>query len=129
MTFWFHISPAFFTNQGTLQASNGGSLVVVGLTGNLGLASVTGAGSSLSVDGTYTVDQPLSATDSSILTLIGTYDFGVTISAMDSTLTLGGNWTNNGTIETTNSTLNLAGTFTLPSATPFSRTDKYHILA
>ena len=42
-----------FTNSGgTLEAKNGGTLTVLKLAGNLGNATVTGTGSSLSLDGT-----------------------------------------------------------------------------
>src|SRR5207245_2272556 len=45
------VNPAKFSNLGTLQASNGETLNVNGLIGNLGTASVTGAGSQLILGG------------------------------------------------------------------------------
>jgi hypothetical protein len=92
-----------FTNQGVLEASNGGELLANRLLGNVGNASVTGTGSWLRLHGDYTVNQTLSATDNSTLSLQAT-------------------WSNLATIQSVDSTVNLEGNFTLPSATPFDRT-------
>ena len=49
-------------NQGTLKASGGGYLLVNGLTGSVGIASLSGNGSSLVLGGTnYTINQSLTA--------------------------------------------------------------------
>ena len=82
-----------FTNQGTLIQENGGNLNVQNLDGNVGLVQVAD-GSTLTLDGTYTIDQPL---------VVGT----------GSTLNLNGDWANTSTITATDARLNLGGSFTL----------------
>ncbi len=44
------------TNQGTLEAIDGGTLVINNLSGNLGTANLSGAGSQLWLDGTNWVN-------------------------------------------------------------------------
>ena len=61
-----------FANEGTLSASNGGSLYVNGLTGNLGSVTLSGSGSSLTVSGSnYVVNQGLVITTGETVTLNG----------------------------------------------------------
>ncbi len=86
------VTGAAVTNQGILEATSGSIMDVNNLAGNVGTASATGGGH-LDLNGTYTIDQTLTITDS--------------------TLTLQGNWTNAATIDATDSTVNLGGTFTL----------------
>jgi hypothetical protein len=117
---------AYFLNQGTLEVSNGESLDLVGLNGNLGIATLSGTGSTLSLSGSYyqrgyTVDQGLIVTAGQTLSLNGfwTNAVGSTISASGATLNLGdqssrslNTWSNAGTISASNSTVNLGGSFT-----------------
>jgi RHS repeat-associated protein len=123
------INPNAFTNDGTLQASNGETLNVNGLMGNLGSASLSGSGTSLSLAGTkYVVDQGLTATAGETVTLSGAWSnaAGSAITATGATLNLGGywdgygRWTNAGTITATNSTVNLGGLFPLAGLGTFN---------
>ena len=112
-----------FENQGTLVASNGATLNVDGLTGNLGIATLEGAGSQLGLNGTYTVDQGLTASAGQTVSLGGNWTNASTIAANGGTLNLGnGNnaWNNTGTISATNSTVNLGGYFTLATLGAFT---------
>ena len=93
-----------FTNAGTIGGSNGGSLYVRGLAGNVGVATLEGTGSGLALNGTNYV-----------------VDLGITAPA-GTALTLSGTWTNAGGITINNSTVNLGGNFTLASLGTFNRT-------
>jgi hypothetical protein len=98
------VIPNTLQNHGSLAVSNGEALIVSGLTGNLGSATLTGTGSQLSVSGTsWTIDQNLAA-------------------ANGQTLSLGGSWTNAATFTASNATVNLGGTFTLAGLGTFNRT-------
>lgn len=72
-------------NRGTLAATNGGSLTVTSLSGDAGDLQV-GAGSSMSLDGTYTVG-------------------GLTLVPGDGELSLGGTWSATGTTSLTGGTV------------------------
>ena len=119
------VNPSAFTNQGRLQASNGETMNVNNLTGNLATASVTDAGSQLIVGGANWVNNlPLSAPTGTTLTLNGTWTNISTIVASGATLNLGNGsnaWSNTGTINATNSTVNLGGNFTLVGWGAFNR--------
>jgi hypothetical protein len=82
-----------FTNDGTLEAINGGLLNVSGLSGDLGTASVSGAGSSLILSGDYTVNSDQTVPDGSKLELDGTWSNTATITVAGGALNLGGNFT------------------------------------
>ena len=126
------VEPSTFTNQGSLQASNGEALSVSGLSGNVGSATLSGSGSSLTLGGSnYVVNQGLTAAAGQTVTLDGTWTnaIGSTISATDATLNLGDQnssstnaWSNAGTISATNSTVNLGGLFALADLGTFNRT-------
>ncbi|HEX4797024.1 MAG TPA: SdrD B-like domain-containing protein [Humisphaera sp.] len=112
--FSLHVSFAQIPASGGLFAStNGSSLAIDSPSGNLGSGySVTGTGSSLSITGGYTIDQPLSAGPGSTLTLEGFWTNTSTVSANDATLVLetdSSTWVNNGTITATDSTLMIGG--------------------
>src|SRR5439155_1377900 len=98
------VNPATFINQGTLQVSNGEALNISGFSGNVGTATLSGPGSSLTLTGvSYTVNQGLTATAAEVLTLNAgwTNAAGSTISATGATLNLGNSstaWSNAGTI-------------------------------
>jgi hypothetical protein len=121
-----------FRNQGTIEATNGGSLDVSGLTGSLGIAVLTGPGSELSIDGTnYSVDSSLSITNGQSLSLLGSWMAGAgdNITATDATLELGTpgdptqNWSSAGTISADQSDVTLGGTvMSLASITVTSST-------
>jgi allophanate hydrolase subunit 2 len=105
-----------FTNQGTIEATNGGQLSITGYTGNLGPVTLSRANSSLTLDGNnYVVDSSFNLTDGETLALHGAWATapGVTLSASNATLGLGtpgGNqaWAG-GAITASNSTVNLGG--------------------
>jgi hypothetical protein len=91
----FTVSPTTFVNQGTLSVSNGDSLSVSGLTGNLGAATLSGSGSSLALNGNnYVVDQGLTATAGQTLALSGTWQNSSSIAVTGATFGLNGTWAN-----------------------------------
>ena len=108
-----YVEPGSFQNQGTIGALNGGQLIVQGMIGNVGQV-LQGAGSGLSLSGTYTNNLALSVTNNAGLTLNGNWVNTGTINVTNSTLNLGGNgnWVNAGTINVTNSSLSLGGSMT-----------------
>ena len=91
-----------FTNLGSLQALNGGTVEVANLVGDSG---------------------PMSAGNNGVLTLAGSWTFTnpVTVSS-GGTLNLTGNLTNASTITANNATVNLGGSFTLARLGTFNRT-------
>ena len=101
-----------FTNAGTLRAEGGGRLSVRKLTGNTNAASVEGAASQLTLAGNYAVNNSLSATAGTTLTLNGTWRNDGTLAVSDGTLNLGGSFTTAGLGSFTRSggTVNLTGT-------------------
>ena len=96
---------------GNARSANGDTLNVDGLTGNLGIATLEGTGSQLVLNGTYTVDQGLTAGTDQAVTLNGNWINASTIAANGGTLSLDGTWGNTGTITATNSTVNLGKRF------------------
>ena len=112
------INAGAFANQGILQAGNGETLNVNGLTGNMGNVDLSGAGTSLTLNGSnYAVNQGLTATAGETVSLGGVWSnaVGSAIDISGATLTLGSysnTWTNSGTIDAANSTVNLGGQFT-----------------
>ena len=98
------ISTGIFTNTGTIEATNGGTLNTHGLTGNLGKVAVNGSGSVLSLDGSNYVN-----------------NLGVTVPA-GTTLTLKGTWSNAGGLTINAGTLNLGGSFVLANLGTINRT-------
>jgi RHS repeat-associated protein len=103
---------ATFINQGTLETTNGGVLYVGNLSGDVGVATVSGSGSQLVLNGNYVLDHGITATSGATLTLAGTGSNAGTITATDSTLNLGDIFTvgDLGTLVQTGSTVNLIGT-------------------
>ena len=110
-------NPTTFTNQGTIEASGGGSLSVTGLTGHLGtaiLSDTAGTASSLSVSGAgYTVDHDFNVSSGETLSLLGSFSSSANITATGATLNLGTPnsttaWSM-GTLNATNCTINLGG--------------------
>ena len=109
-----------FTNEGTLSASNGGTLYVNGLTGNVGAAVVSRSGSSLSLNGSnYVVDQGAFGPRGDDAFVQRDVDELSTITASERHAEPGrsvqfstNGWSNAGTITATNSTVNLGGLFT-----------------
>src|SRR5262249_31699921 len=90
------VSAEAVTNEGTLSARNGASLIVNGLSGNLNAATVTDTDSSLTVGGPgYVVNQNLTAPLGTTLTLNGAWSVaaGTTIVADGGTVNLGGDST------------------------------------
>jgi len=99
------INPDNFTNNGTAEATNGGTLAI----NSLNCSNAAGA--------------TLQATGGSTLNLGGTWTnaAGGTISVDGSTLNAGGVWTNQGTISATNmSKVNLGGSFATASLSGYS---------
>ena len=107
-----------FTNQGTLIEENGGILNVQDQDGNLGGVEVAD-GSTLTLDGTYTIDQPLVVGTGSTLNLNGDWANTSTITATDATLNLGGSFTLDdlGTLSRSGGTVNITGTLDLEGQT------------
>ncbi len=97
------------TNLGEF-AADGGLLDVNNLTGSLGLVTLSSSGS-MEIEGTYTVDQPVTIRDTSTLTLDGTWSNASSISMTTSTVNLDGNFTVTGlgSFSRTGGTVNLAG--------------------
>ncbi len=86
-----------FTNQGVLQASNGGTLSASSISGELN--SVTADGGSVYLQGTdYVVNQPITAN-------------------VDGTVRLDGSWSAAGSLLADGGTIQLAGQFTLDDQT------------
>lgn len=62
-----------FTNNGTLQAINGGSLIVHNLTGNANGVAATGANSRVLLSGSYDINLPVAVASGGSLTLEGVW--------------------------------------------------------
>ena len=97
-----------FKNEGTLNAT-GGTIEILNLSGPVGAALIS-SGASLSLDGNYTINQPIDCHGS--LSLAGTWTNNSTISVTAGALTLGGTWTNAGTFALNGSTWTIGGTYT-----------------
>ena len=110
-----------FTNSGSLSAQSGGLTTITGMSGSLGTVSVTG-GSSLSITGAnYTVSALTigsSADTGNALSLLGSWTATGNLSATSATLSLGtagvssSIWSSSSTIVVTNCTVNLGGAST-----------------
>ncbi|HYE62715.1 MAG TPA: hypothetical protein VD997_12035 [Phycisphaerales bacterium] len=85
------VEPDVVVNNGVLEAYGSGILSVRNLAGNLNTARINGG--TLTLDGAYTINTPLTATGGG-------------------TLNLNGDWTNTAGIVATNTTVNLGGSFT-----------------
>ncbi len=82
-----------FQNQGTIQAINGGLLSIAHMSGPVGTALADGAGSQLTLSGTYVNNGSISATNGGLIML-------------------NGSWTNSGVINLDHGTIALSGTVT-----------------
>jgi hypothetical protein len=91
-----------FVNNGTIEAVSGGRLIANGLTGDVGTARSLGAGSELTLGGTYTLDEPVTVTGGM--------------------LTLNGAWTNSAGVVADNALINLGGAFTSAGIGPITST-------
>jgi hypothetical protein len=92
-----------FTNTGTIEARNGGTLSIAHMSGDVGAVSIVGSGSQMFLDGAYTNSQTISV-------------------PQGATLMLNGSWTNTGTINAASgSTVNLGGTLTMGSLGTLNR--------
>jgi hypothetical protein len=114
------VNTSTFQNQGTIGASNGSTLTVTGLIGDLGTASLAGKGSSISISGTgYTVNKSLIATSGQSLSLLGTWttESGVTITSTGATLGLGSTASLSG-ITLADSTLDVQGNYSFAQVQP-----------
>ncbi|HEV3298088.1 MAG TPA: malectin domain-containing carbohydrate-binding protein [Planctomycetaceae bacterium] len=127
------ISPGgTFTNQGTVKSSNAETLIINGVSGNVGAAALGGTGSLLELNGSaYTINQGLTVTTGQTLALFGSWTnaSGSTISATGGTLDLGDQssssthaWSNAGALTSSNATANLGGVFTLAAMGTFNET-------
>lgn len=70
-----------FNNNGTLQAVNGGKLYVNQLNGSANKVSADGLGSTVRLNGTYTLNQPVAVTNRSTLYLRGNWTKSADIDA------------------------------------------------
>ena len=93
-----------FSNLGLMGAANGGQLNVQDLVGNVGQVSLI-AGSSLTLNGTYTNNLALNLTTNAMLNLGGAWVNSGSINATNATVSLSGSWTNGGAINAANSTV------------------------
>lgn len=98
-----------FENQGSINASSG-SLILTALTGPIGDIEIL-PGSSLSLDGNYTIDHSLSIAGG-VLALAGTWTNLADISVANGHFTLGGTWTNSGNFNVQSSNWTIGGTYT-----------------
>ncbi len=103
------------TNEGTLQ-SLAGELHVNNLTLNLGQTLIDGG--DLVVDGTYSVDQPVSINGG--LDLDGSYTIDQPVSLLSGSLTFSGDWDNESTIDQSGGTIHLGDTFTVADLGSFT---------
>ncbi|MCA8962890.1 MAG: hypothetical protein KDC38_20345, partial [Planctomycetes bacterium] len=105
------------SNAGALQAI-GGTLDLNAVVGVLGSATVS-SGGVLDVDGTYTVDQPITVRDASTLTLRGSWINASSIALADGTVNLGGTFTQAtlGSFTRAGGVVNLIGTLDLLGGT------------
>ena len=94
-----------FANEGTLSASNGGSLYVNGLTGNLGSVTLSGSGSSLTVSGPIGRTTRRSVPSGAALSFGGDWANSAPVTANGATVALTGTWTNSSTISASGGTL------------------------
>jgi hypothetical protein len=98
------------TNLGSLQAATG-TLIVTGLTGNIGAATVTGEGT-LDLTGTYVNEQNRSVINSTLI-FRGAWTNAASIALSNATFSTRGTWRNSGSINATNASVDLGGTFTV----------------
>ena len=91
-------------NQGVLAASNGGQLNVQDLVGNVGQVSLD-AGSTLSLNGSYTNNLALNLSTNAVLNLSGAWVNSGSINATNATVNLSDSWNNVGAINAANSTV------------------------
>jgi hypothetical protein len=106
------VASTSLTNQGTLEAINGGILKVQNLIGNLGAINL--AGGNLDLNGSYVLDTPISINPGSTLTLRGGWTNSGGITVNGGTLTLGSMPASLGTITPLASAgLGVAGTFSV----------------
>ena len=109
-----------FTNNGTLEATSGGTLSASNLSGNAATVIVNGSGSNATLNGTYVLNQSVSVAAGTALTLNGNWSNTAALSlAASATLYLGGSFTVAGLGTFTNSggTVNLTGTLNNAGAT------------
>jgi hypothetical protein len=118
-----------FTNQGTIRADTAGGTITINGTNwtNTGTLQALNGGS-LTLQGTYTVDKPLSLDGNGILRLEGTWTNYSTISANGGELDLGtfninfiGSWSNKGTITVAQTRVYLDANFTTADVGNFNR--------
>src|SRR5262249_53765244 len=117
-----NISAATFQNQGQLQVSNGETMNVSGLTGNLSNVALSGA-SSLTLNGSnYVVNQGLTVGAGQTVTLNGTWSntVGSTLAVAGGTFKLGGSFTpaGLGTFSRRGGTVNVSGPLANTRAAP-----------
>ena len=103
------------TNEGTLQ-SLAGELHVNNLTLNLGQTLIDGG--DFVVNGTYSVDQPVSINGG--LDLDGSYTIDQPVSLLSGSLTFSGDWDNESTIDQSGGTIHLGDTFTVADLGTFT---------
>jgi hypothetical protein len=106
------VSAGTFSNQGIIEAKQGGQLVVLNASGPLGTARVLNANSSMTLGGSYTISTPLTVASGATLTLGGAWASSSVIDAPGATVNLGGTFSTAGigTINRAGGTVNLTGT-------------------
>ncbi|MGP8238253.1 MAG: hypothetical protein ACLQVW_22970, partial [Limisphaerales bacterium] len=110
------IAGASFSNQGTLEIQNGGTLSVQDMAGDLNQVSM-GEGSALILDGTYVNSLPVNVPSGAFLSLDGDWsNSGSIVQGPGGVLILSGNWNSavgGGIIQASDGQLNLEGGYTV----------------
>ena len=106
------------TNQGALSVTNGATLNLLDVAGDLGEVSPV-SGGTLILGGSYTIDQPLAIEGNSVVTLGGMWHNAGGITADSSTLILNGDFTTAdlGALHHTGGTVRLTGVLDNTAAT------------
>jgi hypothetical protein len=97
------------SNQGSVQMSHGGSLVINNLPDAAGLSASDGG--TLTLGGTWQNTGVLTATAGSTLNCGGSWTNAGSLEAVNATVNLSGNWTNVGTFNMVGATLSLSGSW------------------
>jgi hypothetical protein len=108
------------TNNGTLRATNGSTLDITTLSGNLNTLTMSGASQVDVAGGTYTVNSNVTVPDGT-LELSGTWTNAGVLTLTSGVLTLDGAWTNTGTLAVNGGTLNMGGSYTRATIGTFAR--------
>ncbi len=102
-----------FVNEGILEARNGGTIDVRGLTGDSNDILFSGNGGRVILDGDYVINQDVLVPAEARLTLRGDWINQATITAQEGTIDLEGDWSNEGVLAVNDTLIDLDGDITL----------------